>query len=73
MSKDRYGGPWRLIEMARIYALAGYADEALTQLDELLSVDCYVNANWVNQNPTFDRIRRDPRFAELLRKYDVNV
>lgn len=31
MSKDRYGGPWRLIEMALIYALAGHVDEAIDQ------------------------------------------
>jgi len=69
MSKDRYGGAWRLIDMACIYSLAGYTDEALAQLDEVLSIASYVNANWVDQNPDFDPIRNDPRFAELLRKY----
>ena len=70
MSKDRFGGPWRLMEMAKIYGLAGYVDEALDQIDELLSVDCYATPTWVRLRPEFDSIRNDPRFEELLRKYD---
>jgi len=70
MSKDRFGGAWRLLPMAEIYAMVGYNDEALEQIEELLTIPVNVNATWIRQHALFDRIRNDPRFEELLRKHE---
>ena len=69
LSKDRLAAPWRWIEMVEIYTLAGYVDEAIEQIDALLSIECYVNTNWMKQNPLLASVRKDPRFDELMRKY----
>jgi non-specific serine/threonine protein kinase len=73
MSKDRYGGAWRLMEMANIYAVAGYVDEAIKQIDEVLTIDCWPTATWYRMNPLFESLREDPRFEEMLRKHDPSV
>jgi tetratricopeptide (TPR) repeat protein len=70
MSKDRYGATWQLIELARIYALAGYKDEALAQLDDLLSIPSIVTTDWIRIEPAFDTLHDDPRYEALLRKYE---
>jgi hypothetical protein len=50
----------------RIYLLTGEPDLALDQLEPLLRVPFYLSRGWLRIDPTFDSLRRHPRFQRLL-------
>ena len=55
------------IEFARIYSELGQRDEALKWLEK-----AYENKEgdtaWLKVSPEWDKIRDDPRFADMLRR-----
>ena len=49
----------------RIYLLTGEPDLALKQLEPLLQVPFYLSPGWLRIDPTFDPVRKLPRFQLL--------
>ncbi len=66
ISRDGYFGPYIQLQMVRIYLLLGEREKALDQLEPLLRVPFYISPSWLRIDPTFDPLRNDPRFRQLL-------
>ena len=66
VSKDAYSGPYNLHQLVRIYILAGEQEKALDQLEVLLKVPYYLSPGWLKVDPTFDPLRKNPRFQKLI-------
>jgi tetratricopeptide (TPR) repeat protein len=56
---------YHLTMLARIYAMAGKRDEAISTLEELLERPFYVTPGWLRIDPTFAGLRSSPRFRRL--------
>jgi tetratricopeptide (TPR) repeat protein len=66
ISKDAYGGPYIQLQLVRIYILTGEPEKALDQLEPLLRIPFYLSPGWLKVDPTFDPLRKNPRFQKLL-------
>jgi tetratricopeptide (TPR) repeat protein len=62
--------PLRLMTLARIYANCGLYDEAIDELEAVLSLETYVTVNTLKLKHWIDPFRDDPRFQSLTRKYE---
>jgi hypothetical protein len=51
--------------LVRIYLLAGEPAKALDQLEPLLGIPFYLSPGWLRLDPTFDPLRKHPRFMKL--------
>jgi tetratricopeptide (TPR) repeat protein len=65
-SRDAYGGPYNQLQLVRIYILTGEPEQALDQLEALLKLPFYVSPGWLKVDPTFDPLRKNPRFQKLM-------
>jgi serine/threonine-protein kinase len=65
-SKDGYTGPYYEHLLARIYLLVGEPDKALDWLESELKVPHFVTPGWLRIDPTFDPLRKNPRFQKLV-------
>jgi serine/threonine-protein kinase len=65
-SGDGYTGPYLHHQLMRIYILAGAMDKALDQLEALLRMPYYLSPGWLRIDPTFDPMRKHPRFQKLI-------
>jgi serine/threonine-protein kinase len=66
LSKDAYTGAYLQLQLARIYLLLGEQEKALDQLEPLLRIPYYLSPGWLRIDPTFDPLRKNPRFMKLL-------
>ena len=66
VSRDAYIGPYTQLQLVRIYLLNGEPDKALDRLEPLLRVPFYLSAGWLRLDPTFQPLRDNPRFQQLL-------
>jgi serine/threonine-protein kinase len=66
ISKDAYGGPYGQLQLVRTYILVGEQEKALDQLEPLLKIPFYLSPGWLKVDPTFDPLRKNPRFQELV-------
>jgi TolB-like protein len=66
IAKDGYSGPYNQHLLARIYLLVGEHDKALDQLEPLLKIPYFLSPGWLKIDPTFDPIRKHPRFQRLV-------
>jgi eukaryotic-like serine/threonine-protein kinase len=66
ISKDAYGGAYDQHQLARIYILVGEPDKALDLLEPLLKLPYYLTPAWLKIDPTFDPLRKNPRFQKLV-------
>jgi serine/threonine-protein kinase len=59
---------------AEIFASLGETDSALRLLDELLRLPAGREASvpLLRMDPAYDRLRDDPRFEQMLRRYGTN-
>jgi len=71
-SKDAFEGPDHLVDLARIHALLGENDEAFPLLDHALSIPSGLSVGGLKLDPDWDKLRSDPRFATLIKKYGGN-
>jgi hypothetical protein len=53
-------------QLARIYILAGEQDQAVHRLEGLLRGPHYISPGWLRVDPTFDRVRNNPRLKRLV-------
>jgi serine/threonine-protein kinase len=65
-SKDAYQGPYLQHQLARIYLLVGEQEKALDQLEPLLKIPYNLSVGWLKVDPTFDPLRKNPRFQKLV-------
>jgi hypothetical protein len=65
-SADDYIGPYLRHQLVRIYMMAGESDKALDLLEPLLRKPYYLSPGWLRIDPTFDPLRKNPRFQRLL-------
>jgi thioredoxin-like negative regulator of GroEL len=65
ISKNAQTGPYLQHQLARIYVLVGEPDQALDQLEPLLKIPYYLSPGWLRIDPTFDPLRKHPRFQKL--------
>ncbi|HEU5041048.1 MAG TPA: protein kinase, partial [Gemmatimonadales bacterium] len=65
MARDAYFGPYVQLQLARIHLLNGDPEPALDQLEPLLRVPFYLSSGWLRIDPTFDPLRKHPRFRKL--------
>ena len=66
VSKSATGGTYRLQALAHIYILVGEYDQAIDQLEYLLSIPSYVSIWRLKLDPLYDPLREHPRFQRLL-------
>jgi serine/threonine-protein kinase len=59
------------VDLAHIYVLLGDRDAALEQLENLLANPSYLSAPFLRMDPRWTPLRDDPRFEEMLEKYDI--
>ena len=59
-------GPYIQHQLARIYIMVGEPEKALDQLEPLLRIPYYLSPAWLRIDPTFDPLRKHPRFQKLV-------
>jgi serine/threonine-protein kinase len=69
VSVDTMAGPERVIDLALIYVVVGEYDNALDQLEYLLSIPSLLSAPMLEIDPRWDPLREHPMFKQLLEKY----
>ena len=73
IKQDGSNGPYNQHQLARIFILLGEPEKALGQLEPLLKIPYYLSPGWLRIDPTFDPIRKHPRFQKLLSAAPVAV
>ncbi|MBN2413108.1 protein kinase [candidate division KSB1 bacterium] len=68
VSKDALAGYFYLQELTRIYILAGEYEEAINQLQYLLSIPSEISVAILKIDPIWDPLREHPKFQNLLNK-----
>jgi len=63
---DALNGPYMEHQLARIYIMTGEQDQAIDILERLLRVPYYLSPAWLRVDPTFDPLRKHPRFQRLV-------
>jgi hypothetical protein len=63
---DATSGTYFQPQLVRIYILVGGPDKALDVLERLLKMPHYLSPGWLRIDPTFDPLRKDPRFQKLV-------
>ena len=66
ISSDALNGPYFQHQLARIYIMVGEPEKALDQLEPLLRVPYFLSPGWLRLDPTFDPLRKHPRFQKLV-------
>jgi serine/threonine protein kinase/Tfp pilus assembly protein PilF len=69
MSKEAWRGSFRVRDMAEIYTMVGEQDAAINLLEKLLSNPSEVSVALLKIDPTWDPLRDNPKFQQLLQKY----
>ena len=66
ITRSMLGGAYNQHQLARIYILVGEPEKALDQLEPLLKIPYYLSPGWLKIDPTFDPLRKNPRFQRLV-------
>ncbi len=69
ISEDAMYGPLMLGELGFVYALVGQTNNAIDQIEVLMSVPAGVSINNFLISPQYAAVVDDPRFQELVEKY----
>ncbi|HEY3123013.1 MAG TPA: hypothetical protein VGK70_03000 [Thermoanaerobaculia bacterium] len=66
VSKDADIGADLQQQLARIYILVGEPEKALDHLEPLLKIPYVLSPGWLEIDPNFDPLRKNPRFQKLV-------
>jgi hypothetical protein len=66
ISEDQVDGAWLLWDEATLYGWANEPDLAFEQLDILIKMPSPINYGSLKSDPSWDPLRKDPRFDKLL-------
>jgi serine/threonine protein kinase/tetratricopeptide (TPR) repeat protein len=66
ISRDAYNGAYIQHQLVRIYLLVGEPEQALDQLEPLLTIPYYLSPGWLRIDPTFAPLKGNPRFERLV-------
>jgi tetratricopeptide (TPR) repeat protein len=66
LAKNGFNGPYIQHQLARTYIILGEPEKALDQLEPLLKVPYFLSPGWLRIDPTFDPLRKNPRFQKLV-------
>jgi len=66
ISSDAFAGSYIQHQLARIYLMVGEQEKALDLLEPLLKNPYYLSPEWLKVDPTFDSLRKNPRFMRLV-------
>jgi TolB-like protein/Flp pilus assembly protein TadD len=71
ISKDQFAGPSAVENLAVVYAWTGRSDDALQQIERLLSTDYSgsLTVHRLQYEFWWDPLREDPRFQKLIEEY----
>jgi hypothetical protein len=53
------------LQLARIYMIVGEPEQAMDQLEPLLKMPHYLSPGWLRIDPTWARLKDNPRFKGL--------
>jgi len=65
LTRDAWGGAYREMDLARIYALLGDREAALDRLEHLLSIPGDLTPAMLRFDPAWASLRGDARFERL--------
>ncbi len=68
VSENAVVGPFRVEDLAFIYALVGEHEKALDRIEYLLSIPSWISAPLLRLDPKWDPLRESPRFQSLLKR-----
>jgi tetratricopeptide (TPR) repeat protein len=71
VSRDAITGPDKVRDLARIYVMIGDYEQAIEQLEYLLSIPSGMSAALLRVDPFWDPLRSSPRFQMLLEADDL--
>ena len=66
ISRDANVGAYALHQLVRIYIVVGEQEKALDALEKLVVLPYDVSPGWLRIDPTFDSLRKSPRFRSLI-------
>ena len=64
--KEAWRGGYRVIDLARIYAMTSRVNEAIEQLEYVMSIPADLSVWELRLDPMWDPLRGDPRFEALV-------
>jgi DNA-binding winged helix-turn-helix (wHTH) protein/TolB-like protein/Tfp pilus assembly protein PilF len=69
VSKDAAEGPLYLYLLAQVQAKIGQSDAAFATLDRMLGAPGFWNEIWVQHDPSFASLKRDPSFRSRVERW----
>jgi eukaryotic-like serine/threonine-protein kinase len=66
ISRDATFGSYLQLQLARIYMIVGEPELAMDQLEPLLEMPHYISRGWLRIDPTWSRLKDNPRFRKLV-------
>lgn len=66
VEKEAWRGGYRVIDLARIYTLTGRVEEAVEQLEHVMSIPADLSVWELRLDPMWDPLRGNPRFEALI-------
>jgi serine/threonine-protein kinase len=70
VEKDAFTGVQMVEELAEIYALVGEKEQAIDQLEYLMSIPSWMTVSRLRTEPRWDPLRDHPRFQAMLEQED---
>jgi hypothetical protein len=66
LSRDAYDGMLVLQGLAQVYTWTGETDKAFELVRQLMKIPGYLTYGYLKIDPSWDPLRKDPRFQEFL-------
>jgi hypothetical protein len=73
VSEDAEEGPNFVLDLTQIYVMVGEYEEAVDQIEYLLSISSHLSVPLLRLDPRLDPLREHPRFKQLLEKHSESV